>query len=101
MSRGDYAGALLSAQKSLELDSESPEAHNLVGYIHQVEGRGEDALDHYRQAIAIDETYVEAMLNAAEVMIHGLKDVEGGLAMIDEALDFAEGEDELADSTLR
>ena len=93
VSRGDYAGALLSAQKSLELDAESPEAHNLVGYIHQIEGRAEDALDHYRQAIAIDETYVEAMLNAAEVMIHGLKDLDGGLSMLDEALDFAEGID--------
>jgi tetratricopeptide (TPR) repeat protein len=100
VSRGDYAGALLSAQKSLELDAESPEAHNLVGYIHQIEGRSEDALDHYRQAIAIDETYVEAMLNAAEVMIHGLKDLDGGLSMLDEALDFADGDDELADAFL-
>ncbi len=100
VSRGDFVGALLSAQKSLELDSESPEAHNLVGYIHQIEGRSEDALDHYRQAIAIDETYVEAMLNAAEVLIHGLKDYDGGLQMVDEALDFAEGDDELADGML-
>lgn len=100
VSRGDFAGALLSAEKSLELDSESPEAHNLVGYIHQIEGRSEDALDHYRQAIAIDETYVEAMLNAAEVMIHGLKDYDNGVQMVDEALDFAEGDDELADGML-
>lgn len=100
VTRGDFAGALLSAQKSLELDSESPEAHNLAGYIHQIEGRSEDALEHYRQAIAIDETYVEAMLNAAEVLIHGLKDYDSGLQMVDEALDFAEGDDELADGML-
>jgi tetratricopeptide (TPR) repeat protein len=100
VSRGDFAGALISAQKSLELDAESPEAHNLLGYIHQAEGRSEDALDHYKQAIAIDETYVEAMLNAAEVLIHGLSDYENGLTMIDEALDFAEGDDEVADALL-
>jgi len=100
VSRGDYAGALISAQKSLELDAESPEAHNLLGFIHQAEGRAEDALDHYRQAIAIDETYVEAMLNAAEVMIHSLRDLDNGLAMIDEALDFADGDDEIADALL-
>ncbi len=100
VSRGDYAGALVSAQKSLELDAESPEAHNLLGFIHQAEGRAEDALDHYRQAIAIDETYVEAMLNAAEVLIHTLHDLDGGLAMVDEALEFAEGDDELADALL-
>ena len=100
VSRGDFAGALISAQKSLELDAESPEAHNLLGFIHQAEGRAEDALEHYRQAIAIDETYVEAMLNAAEVLIHSLRDLDGGMAMVDEALDFAEGDDEIADALL-
>jgi Flp pilus assembly protein TadD len=100
VNRGDFPGALVSAQKSLELDPESPEAHNLLGYIHQAEGRAEDALDHYRQAIAIDETYVEAMLNAAEVLIHSLRDYESGLSMVDEALDFAEGDDEIADAQL-
>jgi Flp pilus assembly protein TadD len=100
VNRGDFAGALVSAQKSLELDAESPEAHNLLGYVHQAQGRADDALDHYRQAIAIDDTYVEAMLNAAEVMIHSLRDVENGLAMLDEALDLAEGDDEVADALL-
>ena len=100
VSRGDFAGALVSAQKSLELDAESPEAHNLLGFIHQAEGRAEDALDHYRQAIAIDETYVEAMLNAAEVLIHSMRDLDNGLAMVDEALDFAEGDDEVTDALL-
>jgi tetratricopeptide (TPR) repeat protein len=100
VNRGDFAGALVSAQKSLELDADSPEAHNLLGYVHQAQGRADDALDHYRQAIAIDDTYVEAMLNAAEVMIHSLRDVENGLAMLDDALDLAEGDDEVADALL-
>jgi tetratricopeptide (TPR) repeat protein len=100
VNRGDFPGALVSAQKSLELDPESPEAHNLLGYIHQAEGRSEDALDHFRQAIAIDETYVEAMLNAAEVLIHSMRDYENGLSMVEDALDFAEGADEVADAQL-
>lgn len=100
VNRGDFAGALISAQKSLEIDAESPEAHNLLGYVHQAQGRADDALDHYKQAIAIDDTYVEAMLNAAEVLIHSLRDVENGLAMLDEALDLAEGDDEVADALL-
>ncbi len=100
VNRGDLAGALVSAQKGLELDPESPEAHNLIGYIHQAEGRSEDALEHFRQAIANDETYVEAMLNAAEVLIHGMRDFESGLSMLEEALDYAEGDDEIADAQL-
>jgi tetratricopeptide (TPR) repeat protein len=100
VNRGDFPGALVSAQKGLELDPESPEAHNLIGYIHQAEGRSEDALEHFRQAIAIDETYVEAMLNAAEVLIHVLRDYENGLSILEDALDFAEGDDEVADAQL-
>ncbi len=100
VNRGDLTGALVSAQKGLELDPESPEAHNLIGYIHQAEGRADDALEHFRQAISIDETYVEAMLNAAEVLIHSLRDYEAGLRMLDDALDYAEGDDEIADAQL-
>src|SRR5688500_20088347 len=85
--RGDLAGALLSAQKSLELDAESPEAHNLIGYIHAAEGNAEEALEHYKQAIELDETFVEAMLNAAEVMIHPIRDFDGAIGMVDDALE--------------
>ena len=74
VARGDYAGALLSAQKGMELDGESPEVHNLMGFIQAAEGNAEDALEHYRQAVELDDTFVEAMLNAAEVLIHPLAD---------------------------
>ncbi|MFW6050113.1 MAG: tetratricopeptide repeat protein [Myxococcota bacterium] len=100
VSRGDLAGAMLSARKSLELDAESPEAHNLLGFIHAAEGQAEEALDHYRQAIDIDETFVEAMLNAAEVLIHPMRDFDGAMEMIEDALDYCETPDEIADATL-
>ena len=47
VSRGDLAGALRSAERSLEIDGESPEAHNLIGYVHMLEGHAEKALEHY------------------------------------------------------
>lgn len=98
--RGDFAGAMLSAKKSLELDAESPEAHNLIGYIHAIEGNAEEALEHYQQAIELDETFFEAMLNATEVMIHPLRDLEGALVMVENALDYAADDDEVADALL-
>ncbi len=101
VSRGDYAGALLSAEKGLELDQESPEVHNLMGFIHAAEGNAEDALEHYKQAVALDDTFVEAMLNAAEVLMHPLGDHGEALNFIDEALDFMEEEeDEFTDALL-
>jgi Flp pilus assembly protein TadD len=100
VARGDFAGAMVSAQKTLEIDAESPEAHNLVGYIHAAEGNAEQALEHYNQAIEIDETFVEAMLNAAEVLIHPIEDHEGALRMIDDALEFCQLDDEIADALL-
>ena len=98
--RGDVSGALLSAEKSLELDAQSPEAHNLLGYVCAVQGAAEDALEHYRQALALDDTFVEAMLNAAEVLIHPIHDFDGAMGMVEDALDFAEGDDEVADALL-
>jgi tetratricopeptide (TPR) repeat protein len=98
--RGDLAGAQRSAEKSLELDAESPEAHNLLGYVSAALGNHETALDHYRQAIALDDSFVEAMLNAAEVLIHPIHDFGAAINLIDEAMEWAEGGDEVADALL-
>jgi len=100
VSRGDFAGALVSARKGLEIDGESPEAHNLIGYIHAAEGNADEALDHYRQAIDLDETFVEAMLNAAEILIHPMGDFPGALAMVEDAIELMEEDEELADAML-
>ena len=94
VSRGDLAGAVLSAEKSLELNEESPEAHNLLGYILQAQGRAEDALEHYKQALELEEGYVDAMLNAAEVLLHPLHDYDAAIGFVDDALDWLE-EDEV------
>jgi tetratricopeptide (TPR) repeat protein len=98
--RGDLRGALVSAEKSVELDAQSPEAHNLLGFVKAAQGQAEDALEHYKQAIALDDTFVEAMLNAAEVLIHPLHDFAAAIGMVEEALDFAENDDEVADALL-
>lgn len=98
--RGDLHGALVSAEKSVEIDAQAPEAHNLLGYVKAALGHADDALDHYKQALALDDTFVEAMLNAAEVLIHPLHDFDAAIGMVEEALDFAENDDEIADAVL-
>jgi tetratricopeptide (TPR) repeat protein len=98
--RGDLRGAQLSAEKSLELDPQAPEAHNLLGYVKASLGQADEALELYKQALALDDSFVEAMLNAAEVLIHPLHDFDGAISMIEEALDFAENPDETADALL-
>jgi tetratricopeptide (TPR) repeat protein len=98
--KGDGPGAVECARRALELDPQSPEVHNLMGYATALEGEAEEALEHYRQAIALDETYFEAMLNAAEVMIAPIGDVDGAVTQIEEALDYAETDEEIADCIL-
>lgn len=102
VSRGDFAGAVMSAEKSLELDQDSPDAHNLLGYIFQSEGRPEEALEHYRAALELDESYVDAMLNAADVLVHPLRRWDEALELVREALDWLEPDeiDERADALL-
>jgi tetratricopeptide (TPR) repeat protein len=98
--RGDSAGAIACAKRALEIDPQSPEVHNLMGFASALEGEAEEALEHYRQAIALDETYFEAMLNAAEVLIAPLADYEGAITQLEEALDYAETDEEIADCIL-
>jgi tetratricopeptide (TPR) repeat protein len=98
--KGDAPGATACAKRALEIDPQSPEVHNLMGFASALEGDAEEALEHYRQAIALDESYFEAMLNAAEVMIAPLADYDGAVAQIDEALDYAETNEEVADCIL-
>ena len=98
VSRGDLGGALVSARKSLELDEDSPDAHNLLGYVLQAEGRAEDALEQYRAALELDESYVDAMLNAADVLIHPLGEFDEALQMVRGAIEWLD-EDEIDERT--
>jgi tetratricopeptide (TPR) repeat protein len=98
--KGDGPGAAACAARALELDPKSPEVHNLMGYAAALEGDAEEALEHYRQAITLDETYFEAMLNAAELMVSPLGDHDGAISQIEEALDYAETDEEIADCIL-
>src|ERR1051325_3941535 len=98
--RGDSKGAELSARRALEIDSQSPEAYNLLGYVAALQGELEEAVEHYRQAIALDDTYLEAMLNAAEVYIHPLGEFDEAIEMCDQALDLAEVDEEIIDALL-
>jgi tetratricopeptide (TPR) repeat protein len=98
--RGDAKGAILCAKRALEIDPQSPEVHNLLGYSAALAGDADEALEHYRQAITLDETYFEAMLNCAELLMHPLGDFDESIALCEEALDYAETNEEMADCLL-
>jgi len=98
--RGDAHGAEQSARRALEIDGQSPEAYNLLGYVAALQGEFDDAIEHYRTAIALDDTYFEAMLNAAEVYIHPLGDFDAAVDMCEQALELAENDDEVVDALL-
>ncbi len=98
--KGDAAGALACARRALELDPKSPEVHNLLGFAAALDGDTDEAIEHYRQAVTLDETYFEAMLNAAELLISPLGDWDEAISMCGNALDYAETNEEIADCIL-
>jgi tetratricopeptide (TPR) repeat protein len=98
--RGETQGAQESARRALELDPESPEAHNLLGYAAALQGDLEEALDAYEQAIALDDTYVEAMLNAAELYLHPLGELDEVIGLCEQALGVTEYQDEIVDALM-
>jgi len=98
--KGDASGASTCAKRALEIDPQSPEVHNLLGYAAALRGDAEEAIEHYRQAIGLDDTYFEAMLNAAEVLMYPLSEWEEAAAMCDDAFELAETDEEIADCVL-
>ena len=100
VTQGDLNGAMASAEQTLELDGDSPDAHNLIGYIHAANGNLDMALEHYRQAIELDEHYLEAMLNAAELLIHPLGSFEEAIRVLDQALESCQTADDIADASV-
>lgn len=98
--QGDSTGAEASARRALELNETAPEAYNLLGYVAALRGDFDEALQHYQQALSLDETYFEALLNAAEVCIHPLSEYDEALDLCDRAIAIAETDDELVDALL-
>lgn len=98
--RGDAYGAEHSARRALELNAESPEAYNLLGYAAALRGEFEDAMEHYEHAIALDDTYLEAILNAAELCIYPMADFQAAERYCEEALSLAESDEERVDALL-
>lgn len=98
--RGDAQGAGASASKALEVCPESPEAHNLMGYVAALRGDCDDAVEAYLQAIEFDETYVEAMLNAAELFVCPLAEYDQALRLCEQVLNLSEFADERLDAGL-
>ena len=100
VSKGDFKGAKAAARRAMQANKRSPEAHHLLGYCAQHEGDADEALEHYREAISLDDGYIEAYLDAAEVLIHPMAEFEEAIAMCDEVLEFAETDDVIVDAML-
>jgi tetratricopeptide (TPR) repeat protein len=98
--RGDTRGADSSARRALELEPESPEVHNLLGFVAALDGDCDDAIEAYQHAIELDESYVEAMLNAAELMVHPCGRYDDALHLLSQVLDITDYDDEVIDARL-
>ncbi|MCB9599062.1 MAG: tetratricopeptide repeat protein [Sandaracinus sp.] len=70
-----------------------------MGYVLAANGQLGDALEHYREAIELDGSFFEAMLNASEAFLQ-LGQLQEALAMASDAQDVAHTDDEKADAML-
>jgi tetratricopeptide (TPR) repeat protein len=100
ISRGDNASALIAARRALQLDRRNPEVHNLIGYIHALDGDFDDALECYRRAIDLDEWYLDPILNAAELLSHPDADPDEAIRLCRRASELELSPEEQADAAL-
>jgi predicted Zn-dependent protease with MMP-like domain/Flp pilus assembly protein TadD len=98
----DLEGAEISARKALREEPDLPEALTLLGAVAHAGGDDERALEQYRKAIQVDPEHVPSLLYAAEILLESedLRDHQEALKLAADAVDAAEEEDEVLDSTL-
>lgn len=97
---GKTMPALIAARKALDADRESPEAHNLLGYIHAMNGDVEEALLNYQQAMELDEDYIDPVLNTAELLSHPDANPEEAIRLCRSAANLVSNPEELAETIL-
>jgi tetratricopeptide (TPR) repeat protein len=101
LNQGKTHAALTAARQALEINRNAPDAHNLIGYIHALDGEFETALEHYRQAMDLDEWYLEPVLNAAEILAHPEADPREAIRLCRSAVENMElTTEEMADAAL-
>ncbi|MEE2874827.1 MAG: tetratricopeptide repeat protein [Candidatus Latescibacterota bacterium] len=59
----DYANAVAIWQATVQTAPHNPRAHNNLGFALAEEGQNEAAINHYRQALAINPEYPDAHYN--------------------------------------
>ncbi|MCU0662230.1 MAG: tetratricopeptide repeat protein [Myxococcota bacterium] len=100
VTKGDTRRAFIAARRALELNEESPEAHNLMGYIHALDGDLEEALSCYRRAMDLDEYYLDPILNAADLLVHPDSDPAEAATLCDKAMEISLTDEERLDAAL-
>ncbi len=98
--QSDWEAAAQAAKQVLADDSQSPEALHLLGYAMALSGEHDEALALYERSIALDDSFVEALLNAAELCNFPLLDFEKALQLCERALPLVENDEELTDALL-
>jgi len=100
LGRGDVTKALVAARQALSFDEDSPDVHNLLGYIHGLDGDHDEALSEYRRAMELDEDYLEPVLNAADLLAHLGTDPDETLRLCQLAAQMALDDEELTEAFL-
>ncbi len=90
--QGDVEGALRLTQASLEANSGSPDALNLMGTLLVSRGELEEALSFFEKAVQADDFFVEARVNAGDVLMQ-MAHPEMALVRFEEAAELAAAPD--------
>ncbi|MEH6528761.1 MAG: type IV pilus biogenesis/stability protein PilW, partial [Porticoccus sp.] len=63
LSKGDHEGARQNLNKAMEVNSKSPELHDVWALLYQQEGEFGEAESHYKQALAYDPLFTRGRSN--------------------------------------
>src|SRR5689334_22398464 len=92
--KGDLLGAGRCAERAIKLAPDAAEAYHLSGYAAALRGRMDEALDCYRRAMDLDETYFDVMMSAAELLLSHYKQWDDAIAVCNRAARCAETDEQ-------
>lgn len=78
--------AIVAYNKSLELDSSSPDVWTDLGTMYRRTGQYQKAIDSYNKALQLNPTHPNSLFNKGVVYLHDLNQKEKGIAAWEELL---------------
>lgn len=100
IAKGESMQAMIATRQALGMNNKAPEVYNLLGYIHAMDGEFDEALSSYQIAMELDDSYLDPILNTAELLLYPCAQPEEAMFFCRQAREIITSTDDLIEVIL-